>query len=244
LEITAATQLPAHREDITLETEDGETLVGELALPLEADPVATLITLHPLPTAGGFMDSHILRKAANRLPALAQIGVLRFNTRGTGSARGRSSGSFGEGVTERYDLLAAVEFCRKRGLRNLWLVGWSFGTEVALKHGREVNPAGLILLSPPLRRASEADLLAWNQLDVPIHALVPELDDFLRPAEAVQKFSGVRTARVHSYSGQKHLWIGEPATRLVLNAIVNLVRPGFGELPVSVVADGASKPPE
>ena len=36
-----------------------------------AEPVATLVCLHPLPTAGGFMDSHILRKAAARLPALA-----------------------------------------------------------------------------------------------------------------------------------------------------------------------------
>ena len=244
MEITAATQLPALRENITLETQDGETLVGELALPLGGAPIATLITLHPLPTAGGYMDSHILRKAANRLPALAQIAVLRFNTRGTESSRGRSSGKFGEGKAERYDLLAAADFCRHRGLSNLWLVGWSFGTEVALMHGREVGPAGLILLSPPLRRASEADLLAWNQLDVPIHALVPELDDYLRPAEAVKRFSAVRTAQVHSFSGQKHLWIGEPATRLVLNAIVNIVRPGFGELPVSAVADEASKPHE
>ncbi|MEY3029615.1 MAG: hypothetical protein RL198_1012 [Actinomycetota bacterium] len=244
MEITAATQLPARRENISFQTEDGETLVGELALPLCSEPVATLITLHPLPTAGGYMDSHLLRKAANRLPALAQIAVLRFNTRGTESPRGRSSGAFGEGIAERFDLMSAAKFCRERGLRNLWLVGWSFGTEVALLHGREVNPAGLILLSPPLRRTSEADLLKWNDLDVPIHALVPELDDYLRPAEATRRFAAVKTAQVHAYPGQKHLWIGEPATRLVLNAIVNLVRPGFGELPLSAVADEASKPLE
>ncbi len=59
------------------------------------------MTLHPLPTAGGFMDSHILRKAAARLPALADLAVLRFNTRGTTSPRGTSEGSFGEGVAER-----------------------------------------------------------------------------------------------------------------------------------------------
>jgi alpha/beta superfamily hydrolase len=38
--------------------------VGELAVPAGRPPVATLVTLHPLPTSGGFMDSHILRKAA------------------------------------------------------------------------------------------------------------------------------------------------------------------------------------
>ncbi len=59
----AATELPAIREEIELHTQDGQTLVGELALPVGHDPIATLITLHPLPTHGGFMDSHIYRKA-------------------------------------------------------------------------------------------------------------------------------------------------------------------------------------
>ena len=67
---------PARREEIELRTLDDLTLVGELALPEQREPVATLVTLHPLPTAGGFMDSHILRKAAARLPALADLAVL------------------------------------------------------------------------------------------------------------------------------------------------------------------------
>ena len=79
--IRASTVLPARRRDIELHTADGLRLVGELALPLERDPVATLITLHPLPTHGGDMDSHVFRKASYRLPALADIAVLRFNTR-------------------------------------------------------------------------------------------------------------------------------------------------------------------
>ena len=49
--IRANTVLPARREDVELHTADGLTLVGELALPEERDPVATLVTLHPLPTA-------------------------------------------------------------------------------------------------------------------------------------------------------------------------------------------------
>ena len=54
--IRANSVLPAHREDIELHTADGLTLVGELARPLDRDPVATLICLHPLPTHGGMMD--------------------------------------------------------------------------------------------------------------------------------------------------------------------------------------------
>ena len=49
-QITASTVLPARREQITLHTDDGLTLVGELARPAEHEPVATLIALHPLPT--------------------------------------------------------------------------------------------------------------------------------------------------------------------------------------------------
>src|SRR5919205_2381794 len=126
--IRGTSVLPARRQPITLHTADGLALVGELALPASRDPVATLICLHPLPTHGGMMDSHVLRKAAWRLPALADIAVLRFNTRGTSSVRGTSEGAFDGGVGERYDVAAAIEYAEFSELPNIWLLGWSFGT--------------------------------------------------------------------------------------------------------------------
>src|SRR5690349_810808 len=140
--IRANSVLPARREDIELHTADGLTLVGELALPLESDPVATLICLHPLPTHGGMMDSHIFRKAAWRLPALAGLAVLRFNTRGTSSPSGTSDGAFDGGVAEQYDVHAAIEYAEFHDLPRRWLVGWSFGTELALMHGRDPSIEG------------------------------------------------------------------------------------------------------
>jgi alpha/beta superfamily hydrolase len=110
IEIRSGVELPSTREDIVLTTSDGLKLVGELSLPVGKAPKATLITLHPLPTHGGFMDSHVLRKAANRLPYLADLAVLRFNTRGTSSPRGTSEGEFGHGNTEDADVAAAVAF--------------------------------------------------------------------------------------------------------------------------------------
>src|SRR5487761_87915 len=124
-EIRAATVLPARRSPVTLYTDDGLHLVGELARPKDTNPVATLICLHPLPTHGGMMDSHILRKASFRLPALAGIAVLRFNTRGTVSERGTSEGGFGDGEAERYDVAAAIRYASDAGLPNRWLLGWS-----------------------------------------------------------------------------------------------------------------------
>src|SRR3954462_7968686 len=135
MEIRANSILPARRTDIDLHTADGLRLVGELALPVDRDPVATLVCLHPLPTHGGMMDSHVLRKAAWRLPALAGLAVLRFNTRGTSSARGTSGGQFDGGDGERHDVAAAIEYAEFEGLPAPWLVGWSFGTELALRYG-------------------------------------------------------------------------------------------------------------
>jgi len=230
-EIRAATELPALREEITLSTKDGQLLVGELATPLSGSPKATLITLHPLPTHGGFMDSHLYRKAANRLPALIDVAVLRFNTRGTSSPRGTSSGSFDGGALEEFDVAAAVSFCQERGLENLWLVGWSFGTELAIKYGPDHDITGAILISPPLHRATDNDLLRWNGFDRPLIALVPGEDDYLQPEEAAQRFAIVPKAQVIGFEGEKHLWVGEKATRRALDAISEMVVPGSAPLP-------------
>jgi len=197
--IRANTVLPARRRDIELQTADGLRLVGELALPLERDPVATLVTLHPLPTHGGFMDSHVLKKASYRLPALAGIAVLRFNTRGTTSPRGTSEGTFHEARDERFDVAAAIEFARVASdpaLPNRWLLGWSFGTDLALMYGNDPAVEGAILLSPPLKYSGPEHLEGWASSGKPLVALVPELDDYLRPAEAVQRFRSIPRARV------------------------------------------------
>lgn len=230
-EIRGGINLPAHREEIELHTSDGLTLVGELALPLGGAPVATLVTLHPLPTAGGFMDSHILRKAAGRLPALANIAVLRFNTRGTKSSRGQSHGEFGHGIDERADVAAAMAFVTERGLPHPWLVGWSFGTELALKYGREHVIDGAILLSPPLHRATPEEVAAWNGDHRQLVALVPELDDYLQGPEARERFSAVSHIDIVEVEGGKHLWVGESQTKRVLNEIVERVNPNAAPLP-------------
>jgi uncharacterized protein len=166
-----------------------------------------------------------MRKASYRLPALADVAVLRFNTRGTESERGRSDGEFGGGETERYDVEAAVRYAAGAGLPNIWLLGWSFGTELALRWGLLPGVVGGILLSPPLRRASDADLDAWAASARPLTALVPEFDDYLRPEEARRRFARVPKADVIGVDGAKHLWVGETYVRIVLNEIVRVVNP-------------------
>jgi hypothetical protein len=224
-DIRAATVLPARRTPITLSTEDGLRLVGELAQPARAEPAGTLVCLHPLPTAGGMMDSHVYRKAANRLPAQAGLAVLRFNTRGTESEQGRSEGEFGNGETERLDVEAAVRYATAAGLPSIWLLGWSFGTELTLRWGLLPGVTGGILLSPPLRRAGDQDLDNWAASGRPLTVLVPELDDYLRPDEARQRFARVPKAQVTGVDGAKHLWVGEKFVRIALSEIVAAVNP-------------------
>jgi uncharacterized protein len=230
-EIRAGTVLPADRQPITLRTADGVSLVGELARPAARPPAATLICLHPLPTQGGMMDSHVLRKAAFRLPALADLAVLRFNTRGTTSEQGTSEGEFGDGETERLDVVAAIDYAVAAGLPRRWLVGWSFGTELALKWGNDPAVDGAILLSPALHRATDADLDAWAASGRALVALVPELDDYLRPDQARARFARVPQAEVIAVDKAKHLWVGETYVRIVLNEIVRLVNPPAWPLP-------------
>jgi alpha/beta superfamily hydrolase len=230
-EIRANTVLPARREDVELYTADGLRLVGELALPLDRDPVATLITLHPLPTHGGFMDSHVFKKASNRLPALADIAVLRFNTRGTESPRGRSQGAFDNAEGERFDVAAAIEYAEFHDLPGRWLVGWSFGTDLALMYGNDPSVQGAVLLSPPLRFSRPEHLQTWAENGKPLVALVPEHDDYLRPAEAAERFGVVPQAKVVGVDGAKHLWVGENYVRRVLDEIVGVVAPDRAPLP-------------
>lgn len=232
-EIRANSVLPARRENIELHTADGLVLVGELATPADRPAVATLITLHPLPTHGGFMDSHVYRKASFRLPALADVAVLRFNTRGTSSARGTSEGEFDYAQSEKYDVAAAIEYAEFHDLPHRWLVGWSFGTDLALMHGHHPAIEGAILLSPPLRYSHDHHLAQWAEEGKPVVALVPEHDDYLQPQEAEQRFAVIPQARVVPIDGCKHLWVGETYVRRALQEIVDVVAPARGELPTT-----------
>jgi len=234
--IRANTVLPADRRAVTLHTADGHDLVGELALPVGRAPAATMVCLHPLPTQGGSMDSHLFRKAAWRLPALADIAVLRFNSRGTSSQEGTSEGAFDGGEAERWDLAAALELVEFSdlvagiALPSPWLVGWSFGTEIILRYGHEdPSVVGAVLLAPPLKTAGDADLDAWSASGKPLVAVVPEFDDYLRPDEARRRFARAPQCEVVPVDRSKHLFVG--FTEEVLDIVVSRLNPSAVPLP-------------
>jgi alpha/beta superfamily hydrolase len=213
----------ARRTPFHVVTEDGIDLIGEVAAPMGASSGA-ILCLHPLPTAGGMMDSHVYKKAANRLPAMSGITVVRFNTRGTTSEAGSSTGQFDNGVAEHFDVESILSYCFDTlKLENVWVTGWSFGTDLALQHAKDPRHKGLILLSPPLRTTTDTQLEYWNTDPRPITALVPELDDYLKPAEARARFAIVPKLKIVAVDEAKHLWLGEPAVHRVLSEITSIV---------------------
>ena len=70
-------------------------------------------------------------------------------------------------------------------------------------------------------------------------ALVPELDDYLRPPRPGERFARIPQAEVIGVDGAKHLWVGEPPVRRVLDEIVKRVAPAAYPLPTTFAA-GAS----
>jgi uncharacterized protein len=213
----------AVRTPFHLRTEDGIDLIGEVAAPIGSSKGA-ILCLHPLPTAGGMMDSHVYKKAANRLPAMAGITVVRFNTRGTTSEAGSSTGEFDNGKSERFDVEAMLRYCfDDLKLENVWVTGWSFGTDLALQHAKDSRHKGLILLSPPLRTTTNEQLEYWNTDPRPITALVPEFDDYLQPEAARERFAIVPKLKIIAVDEAKHLWLGEPSVHRVLSEITSIV---------------------
>ena len=117
-------------------------------------------------------------------------------------------------------------------MKKLWVTGWSFGSDLALKYARDSRVAGLILLSPPLRYSEQSDLEFWARDTRPITALIPEFDDYLRMPAAQERFSVIPQIKVVLVKDGKHLWVGEPFVYRVLSEIVEVVNPSKLPLPL------------
>jgi alpha/beta superfamily hydrolase len=229
--IRPSTVLPAIRKPFSFITSDGFRIIGEISTPL--GPIsATILCFHPNPSQGGMMDSHVYKKASNRLPAMAGVQIIRINTRGTTSEQGTSEGVFDNGEAEKADVIGAIKYVvEELKIEKLWVMGWSFGTDLSLRYATDPHVLGLILLSPPLQRTSVPELEFWTQDGRPVTALVPEFDTFLNPHQAALAFAPLKQLKLIPVEGAKHLWVGEPAVYRVLTEIVNVVAPQFLPLP-------------
>ena len=58
-----------------------------------------------------------------------------------------------------------------------------------------------------------------------ITALIPEHDEYLKPAEAAKAFSVIPQIKLINVDEAKHLWVGEPMVHRVLSEVVKIVAP-------------------
>jgi alpha/beta superfamily hydrolase len=196
------------RRPISLVTSDCCLLGGVLGRPAGASSVGCVILLHPNPTGGGSMDSHLFKLALEYLPARHDISVLAFNTRGTSSESACSDGVHDDGCAEEADVTAAVTFARDLGATNIWLVGWSFGTDLALMHGCLPGVRGALLLAPVLHRTTPEHLRAWTTSGRRLTCLVPEFDKYLRIHEVRRGLASVPQTRFIEGMGMQHSFQG------------------------------------
>src|SRR5204863_9374884 len=125
---------PAGRLECLLDEPPAARTVGDDGLVSEGHGSglrAAAVFAHPHTEYGGTMHTKVVYQAAK---ALSRIGcaVLRFNFRGAGA----SAGSFSNGVGERDDFTAALDFMHDRYTSApLWAGGMSFGAWVAMTVG-------------------------------------------------------------------------------------------------------------
>ncbi len=158
---------------------------------------------HPHPVYGGTMDNRVVYRAA-KSAAAAGFAALRFNFRGAGN----STGSFDQGIGEKDDVLAALDWLEgKYPGRFLALGGYSFGAWVGLQIGcgdRRVR--ALLGLGLPLNLYS-MDFLA--DCSKPALYIVGSRDEFCSP-ENLDRLSQrlPATSRVHRIAGADHFFNG------------------------------------
>jgi alpha/beta superfamily hydrolase len=113
------------------------------ALLEKASDTRGVVITHPHPLYGGDMDNPVviaLRRAYSR----RGFSTLRFNFRGVGESEGR----FDNGVGERQDVCAALDFLAGLGMTEIDLAGYSFGAWV--NAGVNTGFQHMVMVSPPV----------------------------------------------------------------------------------------------
>lgn len=198
-------------EPISLLTADGHTLAGDLWVPAGARAAA--VVCHPHPAYGGDRRNVVV-DALFRGLAGAGVAALRFDFRRTDDA------SAAAGVAERADVVAGIHrLARAVDLDvPLYLVGYSFGADVALAVGDDRH-AGWALVAPPFRfsgpaRPGEGD-------DRPVLVVAAEHDQFAPPPWVERTTGGWPDVTVEVAPMADHFLAG--ATRDVARAVTGWV---------------------
>lgn len=178
---------------------------------------AACVFAHPHPLHGGTMHTKAVYQASK---ALARIGVvvLRFNFRGVGLSVGR----FDDGVGERDDYRAALDFMADRypGMP-LWSAGFSFGSWIALSVGaRDPRVELLLAIAPAVNRYDYDDAAKSEK---PVFIVHGERDDIVGLKDVRKFYSTLKEPKeLVVIDAADHLFDGK--TTEVGEAVEDLLR--------------------
>lgn len=183
---------------VSLVTTDGLTLEAELSQ--AEDERARVVLCHPHPLHGGTMRSLVISELFRALP-LTGITCMRFNFRGVGDSEGSHDG----GDAERSDVLAALGAIAAETSVPCFVVGWSFGADMALSvHDPRI--AGWIGIAPPLYSTHDLDALARDAR--PKLLLLAENDEVRPASEVLAESQAWVSTRCEIIAGASHFFVG------------------------------------
>jgi alpha/beta superfamily hydrolase len=214
-------------ERCTLTTRDGLRLEAERARPISAltalgataEIGAAAVLCHPHPQYGGTMRSLVISTLFDALPARG-VDCLRFNFRGVEG----SEGEYDHGIGERSDVVAAIDALADDLAASvaIYLVGWSFGADMALAT-HDPRLAGWLGIALPMRFVTDADRAAVAADHRPKLLALAQHDEF-RDAQWVMDATGDwANTRREVIAGASHFFVGR-TDRLVELADEFLVR--------------------
>jgi len=194
-------------ERTTFATSDGLRLEGEIRQP-DGTRRGSAVICHPHPQQGGSKDHPLLW--AIRISLVRRgFAVLSFNFRGVMG----SEGSYGGGLMEVRDTMAAVDRIRGEAEGPTLVVGWSFGASVALRSSlvdERVSAAALVALPlvasvdvPPIPSIEELE-----RFQRPVLLLVGDKDPYCPVAELRRIGARLPKAVVTIFKGADHYFGG------------------------------------
>ena len=155
---------------------------------------------HPHPQYGGTMHNNVVKAAVKAFIELG-FSTLRFNFRGVEN----STGTYGQGITEREDVKAAYYFLREEGLDSIIVGGYSFGSWVVAQTLSELPAAGLLLISPPITMAD----IRFENISSPFWIICGEHDAFCPQDSLKQRLDGASHLRgIRWVKGTDHFYFG------------------------------------
>jgi alpha/beta superfamily hydrolase len=161
-----------------------------------------VVVSHPHPLYGGDMHAAVVDSIVHVYWKMGYT-TLKFNFRGVGNSQGR----YEEGIGEQQDVRAAISCLQKTGIKQIDLVGYSFGAWVnahAMDHNSSVER--MVLVSPPVAFMDFKNVSALE----PLKLVATGSRDMIAPPEAIQKMlpSWNPEARLEIIEGADHFYGG------------------------------------